>query len=68
MHGQKYESIHVLLLMKTLDNDRYGSSRPLTNLTQAFEVCTFNVIMFFCFGGQSLHIAYYCTHDIGWLQ
>ena len=27
----------VLLLMKALDNDRYGSQRPLTNLTQTFQ-------------------------------
>ena len=28
--------IIVLLIMKALDNDRYGSWRPLTNLTQTF--------------------------------
>ena len=44
---------------------RYGSQRPLTNLTHTFQMCslcTFNVAaiyIFFLGGGASLHMTYY---------
>ena len=48
--GTLAAKLMVLLLMEALDMAWYGSCRPLTNLTQTFQVChlcTFNVATIF---------------------